>query len=243
MRPHFARHVALLIAPLAACNGSSYTYDGEPIAEYYPLDGERWWEYRQCASFDSGAPVDTSVYSFYDPTGCNDPEEGILRTEKFPETTSQGSVEVVQLDTYRIDGTGSSTPVYSVKWSSDNSKGIRIYGWTDLTTGAVTTYDPPIQFAEHQMNVGDSVETTTGGASFTTTFHTAKADCPNNWSGMWDECMHLEIVADGVSAPFLGNYFIGASYGLAAFQAADASDVWVLDDACWKSSSDAACGQ
>ena len=230
MRTRFA----LLLAPLTACAGSSYTYDGEPIAEYFPLDGQRWWEYRQCAQYDSGTPVDSSVYSFYDPTGCNAPEDGVLRTEKFPETQSNNGIVTVQLDTYRISGDGSSTPVYSVKWSSDNSKGIRVYSWTDLTTGAVTAYDPPIQFAAHQMNVGDSTQTTTGGATFTTLFEGVRADCPNNWSGVWDECMHLQVSSDGPDAPFLGDYYIGASYGLAAFLPAGESDVWVLDDADWQ---------
>lgn len=226
--------LALFALPLAACSGSSYSYDGEPIAEYFPLDGDRWWEYRQCASYDSGTAVDTSVYSFYDGTGCTGPEEGLLRIEKFRETDMRDGIEVVRLDTFHIAADGSSTPIYNVEWSSDNSKGIRVYSWTDQTTGTVTTFDPVIQFAAHQMNVGDTVSTSTGGTTFTTTFHKVLADCPNNWSGEWDECMHLEITSDGSSAPFLGNYFIGASYGMAGFQAASASDVWVLDDADWQ---------
>ena len=228
--------LALLIVPLAACAGSSHTYNGQSISQYFPLDGERWWEYRQCAEFDSGGPVDSATYSFYDPTGCSDPAEGVLRTEKFPETQMSGGTEIVQLDTFRISTDGSSTPAYSVKWSSDTSKGIRVYSWTDSSTGTVTAYDPPIKIAAHQMNVGDITETTTGGANFTTVFEGVKADCPNNWSGVWEECVHLVVSSDGPDAPFLGDYYIGASYGLAAFLPAGDSDVWVLDDADWQPS-------
>lgn len=225
---------ALAFLLLAACSGSSFNYDGEPIAEYFPLDGQRWWEYRQCAAYDTGTPVNTQVYSFYDATGCTAPAEGLLRTEKYPEVQKQGSVEIVTLNTYRESADGSSTPVYSVKWSSDNSKGLRIYGWADLTTGVETTYDPPIQAAAYKMNVGDEVETTTGGFSFVGRFEDTRTDCPNNWSGLWDQCVHITISADGASAPFLGDYWIGASYGTTAFKAAGESDVWVLDDADWQ---------
>lgn len=223
---------ALALIPLAACAGQSYTYGGEPFSEYFPLDQDRYWEYRQCAGVDSGAVVDTEVYGFYDRAGCDGPEDGILRVEKFPETTTNNGIEQVTLDYYREDNSGTSTFSHSIKWSSDNSKGIRIYGWTNHITGDEFTYNPPIQVAEYQMNVGDSVTTSTGDTTFTGTFVEVRNDCPNNWGPNWDECFKLTIDAGGAEVPFDGDYWLGATYGAAAFMEAGASDVWVLDSAC-----------
>ena len=39
-------------------------------------------------------------------------------------------------------------------------------------------------------------------------------------------------VVDGAEVPFDGDYWLGATYGAAAFMEAGASDVWVLDSAC-----------
>ena len=34
--------------------------------------------------YDSGNPVDTEVYSYYDLTGCTEPTDGVLKVEKSP---------------------------------------------------------------------------------------------------------------------------------------------------------------
>ena len=227
------RALSLLAVPLLACSGGSYNYDGQNLSQFFPLDGDRQWEYRQCATYDSGSPVDTEVYSYYDLTGCTDPTGGVLKVEKFPETVKEGNREKVTLNTSWDLPDGSNQLLHSVVWSSDDSRGIRIYSYQDLQTGEEVVFDSEVVFADYQMNVGDSKETTTNGVTFVATFNGVREGCLNNWNGEFEECAHMTIEAEGSNAPFLGDWWIGATYGATARQPLGDTDVWVLDDATW----------
>lgn len=232
------RALALLAAPLVACSGGSYNYDGQNLSQYFPLDGDRQWEYRQCAAADTGDLVDTEVYAFYDLTGCSEPTGGVLKVEKFPETSVDGSTEKVTLNTSWDAPDGTNTLLHSIVWSSDDSRGVRIYSYQDLQTGEETIFDKAVIFADYQMNVGDTVETSTNGVTFRATYVETLGNCPNNWNGGFEECARIKVEAEGSDAPFLGDWWIGATYGTNAVQFAGESDVWVLDDAVWNPTSD-----
>ena len=59
-----------------ACGGSKYAYNGQDLYEFFPLDGQRSWEYGQ----------DDTTVAFQ------------LVVDKNPVTTDEAGTEVVTLD-------------------------------------------------------------------------------------------------------------------------------------------------
>lgn len=199
---------SIALAALAlACTGSTTTYPGDRIYEYFPLEGERRWRYAM--------EDDSAGY--------------LLEVEKIDGTVIDGS-EVVTLEYRRSD---TLDLLYTTVWSSDEAGGILIYS-SEVQGGDSKTYSPPVQFAEYQMRGGDEVVTETGGMTFTSTY-VAKEECPNLWvSDVW-ECLHINIDdGDGddmVGAPFAGDWWIAGSWGPSIFQPTGWSAPWVLTNA------------
>lgn len=216
--------LALLPAFLLACSGASYKYNGTSMHEYFPLDGERTWEYAQ------------------------EDEEILwqLGVEKVSQTETVGNAEVVTLEYTVVD------PIellYAIKWSSDASNGINIYGYSVEATGETVTYDPPIAMADYQMARDETVDTEVDGVVWRGTY-VGVEDCPNYWVDTW-ECNKLTLLDDhgpdgdfnnddegeeAINPPFEGEWWLAPRYGPSRFIPSGYDTPWVLSRADWSSS-------
>jgi hypothetical protein len=197
----------LFLAALAACSdGDQYTYQGQPMYDYFSLDGERLWSYAQ---------DDDSIDYF-------------LYIEKVEPTRTVDDMEVVPLEMTRSDLKGAKGLVSTTEWSSDSRNGVIIHSFA-VGTKAATAFEPPIVFAENEMAGGDSVETVTNAGTFTSTFIGLEA-CPNHWvpgidTDPWT-CAHMLLEGPGLG--FEGDYWLAPRYGTALFQRIEDPDKWNL---------------
>ncbi len=233
------RHIiTIAVSSLAlSCGGAKYDYAGYQTYKYFPLDGKtRAWEYYS----------DDSSYLL---------QVDMLDPQELAGSTSIATLEYAQMAPYKL--------LWSIKWSSDSSDGIRIHGYlmegtmddpdegddtggagddtggagddtggpeVNVELGTWVSFDPPIQFSEYQMAPGDSVTTSTGGISFTSTLVSVEK-CPNNWvPDPWD-CLVFSL--DGPSdLPFVGSWSLATDWGTSQFQPSLKSGTpWVLTDA------------
>jgi hypothetical protein len=220
----------IAMSPLAlalSCEGAKYDYAGYQTHKYFPLDGEnRHWEYYS----------DDTTYLL---------RVDMLSPQEVSGTTSIATLEYTQVSPRKL--------LWTIKWSSDSSSGIQIHGYmtedtgtdpgdtgsggedtggTDLSSeiGTWVAFDPPIQLSEYQMAPGDSVSTTSGGVTYTSTLTEAK-QCPNNWvADPWD-CLVFNLEGDN-GVPFVGTWELATDWGVSRFQPASKSGTpWVLTDA------------
>ena len=194
---------------LPACDGQDqFQYAGHNTYEYFALDGQRTWKYRQ---------DDLSV-------------------EWNMEATKSGTVDVGNYKVVTIDY-GVLDPaelLYSINWSSDSSSGILIHGYT-VEGGASVSFETPVALSEYRMVPGDIVETTTDGLTYTAELIGVET-CENDWVTEPWECLHFSI-SDGVdnetSAPFVGDWWLAADWGASRFQPASYGTPWILSEAVW----------
>ncbi len=211
-RPSGAPVAALVLglATTTGCAGQKFNYPGESLWERFPLDGERQWSY---------VSDDVSV-------------EYSLIVDKIS-TVSQGGKDVVTLAYTHRTSDGGETLQYEVDWSTDADDGIEIWKWTDYSTdvaGVTTNFDPPVVFAEREMNAGDIVETSTGGDTFATEY-VGLTTCPNQWTTDEWECAVVTIGSGTGSQPFLGTWSIARSYGPSWIELDSTPGKFVLADA------------
>ena len=195
-------------AALAACDQDNFSYAGHNTDEYFALDGQRTWKYRQ---------EDLGI-------------EWRMEASKAG-TVTKGDYNVVTIDYGVLDP---SELLYSIDWSSDSSFGIVVHGYS-IEDGASLTFETPVLFADDQMIPGDIVETTTDGLTYTAELVGVEA-CANDWvTDPWD-CLHFSIsdgVDDATSAPFVGEWWLAADWGASRFQPAAYDTPWVLSEALW----------
>ena len=206
--------LSLILGAAAGCDAKSFGYPGQPMPEFFPLDGDRSWSYRQCGPDDAA---------------CVPSEPRELHVVK-SSTRSVGETQVASLRYGLFDPEQAEEPdvaQFTIEWSSDTSDGILI--WSASTAdGTVLTYeDDPVVVAEREMNTGDAVST--GGV--TSTF-IGMESCTTNWvpDTAW-ECAHLEIT--GADEPFVGDWWMATTNGTAIFQPAGAAEPWVLSESIW----------
>ncbi len=189
-----------------ACGGTSYQYKGHNVYDYFPLDGQRSWEYLQ-----NDASIDY-----------------VLEVEKLANTSQVGNWQVVPLE-YRIQDP--LEILYTVKWSSDSTDGVLIHAYQAEGEDEVK-FDTPVVFGDYQMAQGDEVVTETNGLTFTGTL-VGVEECPNHWTSDW-ECLHMSLTVEGGDPPpFVGEYWITTGWGTSWFRPEGYDDNWVLDYAEW----------
>ena len=202
--------VALGAMVLAGCEGQKFQYGGESLWERFPLDGERLW-----------------VYVHDDPA-----VEYSLSIEKTATNLTNGK-DVVTFTYTAVDSDGGEVVLSEIDWSSHADDGVEIWRYTDFTTdaaGVTTEFSPPITFTERQMNAGDLVETSTGGAVYSAQYNGLQ-ECPNNWSDESWECARIELSSSVGGEPFTGEYWIAMSYGTSWIEPAELGGRWVLSQA------------
>ena len=207
--------VALGAMVLAGCEGQKFQYGGESLWERFPLDGERLW-----------------VYVHDDPA-----VEYSLSIEKTATNLTNGK-DVVTFTYTAVDSDGGEVVLSEIDWSSHADDGVEIWRYTDFTTdaaGVTTEFSPPITFTERQMNAGDLVETSTGGAVYSAQYNGLQ-ECPNNWSDESWECARIELSSSVGGEPFTGEYWIAMSYGTSWIEPAELGGRWVLSHAVFSAS-------
>jgi hypothetical protein len=203
----------LLLLPLAlmGCNGNSFQYAGHDVYKYYPLDGDRAWEY------------------------ANTDEEWLLEVTKMSPSIIVDDVEVITLE-YSVKDPYAL--MYGVDWSSSSADGVMIHGYSLEQTGESLSFETPIQFAEHEMVSGESNTTETDGYSFTSSFVSVET-CYNHWTTDDWQCLHFEVLEDGgAELPFLGEYWIATRWGTSAMLTQGNENEWILTQGSYSSGED-----
>jgi len=198
---------------MTACDTDNYQYAGHNTYEYFALDGQRTWKYRQ---------DDLTI-------------EWRMEASKSG-TVEKGNYDVVTIDYGVLDP---AELLYSIDWSSDSSKGIAIHGYS-VEDGDTVAFETPVALSEYRMVSGDLVETTTDGITYVSELVGVEL-CENDWvTDPW-ECLHFNIsdgVDDSTSAPFVGDWWLAADWGTSRFQPAGYSTPWILSEALWSPDDD-----
>jgi hypothetical protein len=200
----------LTVLALVACGGSTTTYKGTQMSDFFPLDGD----VRQAFyTSEGGANGQDLVITKLLPTENIDGNE-VVTLEYGLESDADGSIETV---------------IGAVKWSNDD--GIQIYAWSEGAGGEFTVYDPPVVVAKSTWLRDDPVETVTGGLTFTSTF-VGFENCPVTWGEEWDDCAHIRLDDgdgdDSVGPMFAGDYWLVTRYGIAWMQNTGTATYWDL---------------
>lgn len=200
--------LTFLAVMFSGCAGSSYQYAGYDTYEYFPLDGERMWEY---------ATEDTAI-------------DWNMEVEKV-ETQNKGDTELVTLEYAKKD------PIellHQITFSSNAQEGILIYGYA-IEGGESVDFSTPVTMGAKQMSAGDKEKTKTDGVTYTAEMNGVQ-ECPNLWvTDTWD-CIHITITDgtdDETSPPFVGDWWIASNWGTSRFQHASMSEPWVLARGVW----------
>lgn len=110
-------------------------------------------------------------------------------------------------------------------WTVRGGLGIKLEGMD--TPGATYTFDPPIQFADRYMKRGSVTESSTGGATYTSTL-VEFGDCPVSLA-TFDRCAKFELTsADGGVDEVLGTYWAINSFNIVAIDWPDQNGMWQL---------------
>ena len=200
-----------LFALLFACtvpDGPSYS--GHGTYDYLAFDGERTWKYQ---SEDTETPY-------------------TLVVEKTDYAYSDGLESI----TFEYSTEDPQALLGSVTWESGGINGSGITGYS--VGGDSVTFDTMVGFANHRMVSGDTVETTSNGATFTSTM-LGLEPCPNNWSSDDWECLYFSLEVDQAehNFPFIGEYWMANGWGASRFNVATGAwgsgADWVLIGATW----------
>jgi hypothetical protein len=192
-----------------------FGYDGYPMDDFFPFDGQRSWTF---TSTD-----DTIPYTVV----------GVLNTT--PETAADGaSVFTIDYTTHCLgEDTGCVDGDYrlrSLSMSSDQIRGTEFHGFDAESTGPVVL-DPPVQITEDRGVPDDVITSDSGGETWMTTFDQI-GECPVLMSVDWDQCIKLQIRdADGnETSPLHGDWYAVTGYNVIAMQLMDDTGQWQLSD-------------
>lgn len=201
---------ALLL--LAGCAGNGFTFPGTPVWKMFPFDGERSWGY---ISTDDAATYHLDTTSSGEAEKIGGANVYTLVTVK----------DCIGSDPDCVDG----DPAFRMSWSSDSVDGVQIWGYAD-GDGQYVELRPPIQVATAEMARGDTIETVTGGVTWTSTLDGIQ-ECPIRLVAQWDECAAFTLTVDGGPAyPIAGTWYATAGNGIAAFQHEEEEQRWEVYD-------------
>lgn len=207
---------ALIALTTVACGGQGIqpTSNGEDIPGMFPFDGIR------VSEFLSEDPL-----IGYKLVGTM--SDVVQETPDGRVYTINTVVDCVASDCGQPDG----VTVRSVQWRSSISDGVFIHGYGNAQ-GTLTQFDPPVQLGEREMNSGDSVETITGGFTFTATFE-GYDECPVRWQVDWGRTCGKFTLDDGdgideTNAEIVGTYWAIVQYNVVATQLVGDTSIWEL---------------
>ncbi|HJN76427.1 MAG TPA: hypothetical protein QGF58_21040 [Myxococcota bacterium] len=226
-----------LILTLGCDDPGQYGYAGYDMVDHFPLDGQREWTYTNegiawrlnVDMLDNPVVSDTTtIHTFeYWQADANGVSANLLMTLDVSSDTYNG----VQFHGYEVI----SDPIDWDTGSTDDSGDSGVTGWGPAE---LVSFDPPLVLAESKMAPGDTVVTSTGGSTWTSTFK-FQEPCPNNWIAGENEwsCLYVELEdGDGdleTGARISGRYWLAPRYGMSWFQWVGDDEKWILARAEW----------
>ena len=227
-----------LMMTLGCDDPGQYGYAGYDMVDHFPLDGERAWVYtNEDIEWKRNVEMTDDVIT---------EETTTIRTFEYWQSDALGAKANllmtldVSSDTYDgIQFHGYEVIADPVDWDTGSGSGeggdTGTTGWGPAET---VDFDPPLVVADAKMAPGDSVETSTAGSTWTSTFK-YQEECPNNWiagENTWS-CLYIELEdGDGdieSGSKVSGRYWLAPRYGMSWFHWAGESDKWVLARAEW----------
>ncbi len=204
---------ALALLPLlAACTTAPPDQPnviGEDMSGYFPSDGERTWFY-----IDENG--DTNYYDaavLMDDTRTDELRGNeIFTIAHFKDCRSE--IDCVDKE-----------PLWSMEFSSDYGDGIFLHSLGD------TVFDEPIKLTARRPLKGDSFQTTTNGATYTSTYED-KVDCEHNypgWTGENDpECVWFTVDDGGAGTGHNFEFWSAGGVGWTAFRFEAEGKLWLM---------------
>lgn len=214
MSPRLIRVVPLLACALIGCKSpDGYTYNGYPMSDFFPFDGERSWTF---ASADAASTVELAAV--LDPT---------------PVPSGDREVRVVRYTTECLeDGCADAGDhhIRSISWDAGTAE-ILLVGYEDASGPQVV--DPPLVLADDSGTTGDTWESEDGSVS---TFVGIGA-CPIQIAmpEPWEDCLHLRLAdaSDQLVHPLHGDYYAISGYNVISMQLRDDPAQWELSNTRW----------
>ena len=200
----------MLLAPLLFGCDSEIQFEGVITWNMFPFEQGRVWEY---ISTDRTLPYKLVA----ELEGKPDIENSInVHTVSYNELCVSNDPKCEDFERFRI------------RWSSTAGRGVRIH--TVIDDGDVLTFEPPLQVATTRMELGDEIETISGGRTWTSTFG-GLVPCDTNFPSGWNECGNFTITSDlDATSPVLGTFWAAAGNGLGTIDFADEEGTWRLAD-------------
>lgn len=200
------------LVALTACDGPQVEFRGTKMQQLFPFDGLRTWEY---ISTDESVPHKLV---------------GRMRSME-PEVMEGMNVYTVDYTKFCLandPGCVDGDPVRTVKWASDEIKGVYIMEWSE-GGGSAVTFEPPLMFADVEMKRDDTIETETGGAVWRLALDGFE-ECPVRMQVDWPECARLSLTADGGTGGqgLAGQYWAARGQNLVAMQIEGEGGTWEL---------------
>lgn len=207
---------------LLACAGDDdLRFEGDDMAKYFPFEGNRTWTYK--------ADDNTTPYLL------------IGRSAEESELTADGNTRVYTVNfTYQCFGAAepcledldednvpdlTGAAAFSWSMSANSSSGVNVHAFDG------TTYDPPVRLADRQMSINESVETVSGGTTYTSTYE-AQGACPAPyWRGSPPEdCVQLVLDDGGAGSAIAGEFWAIFQFNIVAFTRTADGVAWQLND-------------
>lgn len=113
--------------------------------------------------------------------------------------------------------------IRKMSWNVYALAGVHLAGFQTPTSNHV--FDPAIVVAEGKMERGDSVQTSTGGGTYTSTVDFV--DCPVNLE-TFDNCAQLDIDTTDGTPDVVGSIWAINDYNVIALESADLDGLWQL---------------
>jgi hypothetical protein len=216
--------LVLSLLLVSACETQeNIEFSGTTMDDLFPFDGFRTWEF-----------INTDNEIGYKLVG---------QMDNVVEVDDDTSVNVYRVDYSKKDCTAVDPDcldgelLWSLKWSSSGTYGVRIHGMNEGRDEATwVDFDEPLQVATATMKVGETVTSTINGQTWTSTLQ-AFEDCPVYLPVEWKDCAHLEVVDTGGDAlsgmPIAGDYWAIAGRNVVAISRRSDTGQWQLaDDEC-----------
>lgn len=194
---------------LAGCPNNGPVFDGEKMLDYFPFEQNvdcKWSFAHDDTLLEHSMAAEITNFEFLD--GGRDTFEVsfVKECRGQSDTCTEGDL------------------IRRMYWEIQAGQGVRLTGMD--APGASYTFDPAIQLASSEMRVGAEIETTTGDATYTSTFIEI-GDCPVPLE-TFDSCVKMQLAStDGVSE-VLGTYWAINDFNIVAIDWPDQNGLWKL---------------
>jgi hypothetical protein len=218
------RSSALLFIAIAAAgcdNNQTLQFDGDDMAKYFPLTGSRTWTFK---ADDSTTPYLIVGQTAEESELLEDGRTRVYTVDFTYECFSAAAPCLEDLDEDDVPDLNGTT-AFSWQLSANSTTGVNLHGFADRI------YDPAVRLADPRMVKGETVESESGGTTFTSTFE-SQGLCPAPY---WrneppEDCIHLVVEDGGAGNPIVGEIWAIYQFNIVAFTLAHDGVAWQLQD-------------